>query len=140
MSAPARVPPLDPAVLLAISLGGGLGALLRYLISTSWPTPPGHVPWATFVVNVTGCFAIGVLMVLVTEAWVTHRLLRPFAGVGLLGGFTTFSTYGLEIRTLLESGAVLEALGYLAGTVLAALAGVVLGTGAARWATGAARR
>ncbi|SLH84201.1 camphor resistance protein CrcB [Mycobacteroides abscessus subsp. abscessus] len=116
MSAPARVPPLDPAVLLAISLGGGLGALLRYLISTWWPTPPGHVPWATFVVNVTGCFAIGVLMVLVTEAWVTHRLLRPFAG------------------------AVLEALGYLAGTVLAALAGVVLGTGAARWATGAARR
>ncbi|BAD59306.1 fluoride efflux transporter CrcB [Nocardia farcinica] len=140
MSAPARVPPLDPAILLAISLGGGLGALLRYLISTWWPTPPGHVPWATFVVNVTGCFAIGVLMVLVTEAWVTHRLLRPFAGVGLLGGFTTFSTYGLEIRTLLESGAVLEALGYLAGTVLAALAGVVLGTGAARWATGAARR
>ncbi|MBF6360756.1 fluoride efflux transporter CrcB [Nocardia farcinica] len=140
MSAPARVPPLDPAVLLAISLGGGLGALLRYLISTWWPTPPGDVPWATFVVNVTGCFAIGVLMVLVTEAWVTHRLLRPFAGVGLLGGFTTFSTYGLEIRTLLESGAVLEALGYLAGTVLAALAGVVLGTGAARWATGAARR
>jgi len=135
MSAPARVPPVDLALLAAISVGGGLGALLRYLISTWWPARPGQVPWSTLVVNVTGCFGIGVLMTLLLHGRITHRLLRPFLGVGFLGGYTTFSTYSLEIRTLLESGAVLEALGYLGGTLIAALTGVMLGVGAARWVT-----
>lgn len=135
MSAPARLPPIDPALMAAISVGGGLGALLRYLISTRWPAQPGQVPWSTLIVNVTGCFGIGVLMTLLLRGRITHRLLRPFLGVGFLGGYTTFSTYSLEIRTLLESGAVLEALGYLGGTVIAALTGVVLGVGAMRWVT-----
>ncbi|WP_067860213.1 fluoride efflux transporter CrcB [Nocardia shimofusensis] len=135
MSARPPMPPVDPALLAAISLGGGLGALLRYSIGTWWPTTPGHVPWSTLVVNVTGCFGIGVLMTLLLQGRMTHRLLRPFLGVGVLGGYTTFSTYSLEIRTLLESGAVLEALGYLGGTLIAAFTGVALGAGAVRWVT-----
>lgn len=135
MSARPPMPPVDPALLTAISLGGGLGALLRYAIGAWWPTSPGHVPWSTFVVNVTGCFGIGVLMTLLLQGRVTHRLLRPFLGAGVLGGYTTFSTYSLEIRTLLESGAVLGALGYLGGTLIAALTGVTLGVGAVRWVT-----
>ncbi|WP_040797789.1 fluoride efflux transporter CrcB [Nocardia higoensis] len=135
MSAPPRLPPVDPTLLAAISVGGGLGALLRYSIGAWWPTPAGHLPWSTFVVNVTGCFAMGVLMTLLLRGRISHRLLRPFLGVGFLGGYTTFSTYSVEIRTLLESGAVLEALGYLGGMLIAALAGVVLGAGAARWVT-----
>jgi len=126
---------VDPALLAAISVGGGLGALLRYSLGVWWPTPAGQVPWSTFVVNVTGCFAMGALMTLILRERITHRLARPFLGVGFLGGYTTFSTYSVEIRTLLESGAVLEALGYLGGTLIAALVGVVLGAGAARWVT-----
>lgn len=136
----ARIPAVEPSVLVVISLGGGLGALARYGIGLWWPAQPHQVPWATFTINVVGCFAIGILMVLITEVWVAHRLLRPFLGIGVLGGFTTFSTYSLEVRRLLESGAPVEALGYLGGTVVAALGAVVLGMVMARWATGTARR
>ncbi len=136
----AHTPAVEPLVLVVISLGGGVGALARYAIGVWWPPQPDHVPWATFTINVVGCFAIGILMILITEVWVAHRLLRPFLGVGVLGGFTTFSTYSLEVRRLLESGAAVEALGYLGGTVVAGLGAVVLGMISARWATGTARR
>ncbi|WP_227996010.1 fluoride efflux transporter CrcB [Nocardia australiensis] len=135
-----QAPAIDPMVLLVISVGGMIGALLRYGLGVWWPPRPGHVPWSTFTINVMGCCAIGILMVLITDVWVAHRLLRPFLGIGLLGGFTTFSTYSLEIRRLLESGATVAALGYLGGTVVAALLAVVLGMSVARWATGTARR
>jgi CrcB protein len=131
---------IAPVVLMVISLGGGLGALLRYAIGMWWPPQPHQVPWSTFAINVVGCFAIGILMVLITEVWVAHRLLRPFLGIGLLGGFTTFSTYSVEVRRLLESGAAVEAFGYLGGTVMAALGAVVLGTSVTKWAAGTARR
>ncbi|MFQ6396573.1 fluoride efflux transporter CrcB [Nocardia sp. KC 131] len=135
-----EAPAVEPMALVVISLGGAIGAMLRFGIGVWWPPRPGHVPWSTFAINVMGCFAIGILMILITEVWVAHRLLRPFLGVGVLGGFTTFSTYSLEVRRLLQSGATVEALGYLGGTVVAALVAVVLGMGAARWLTGRARR
>ncbi|MGY2061256.1 fluoride efflux transporter FluC, partial [Nocardia gipuzkoensis] len=91
----------DRATLLAtIAIGGSLGALARYGLAELWPTPPEGFPWATFTTNVSGCFLIGVLMVLITDIWIAHRLLRPFLGVGVLGGFTTFSTYTNETRNL----------------------------------------
>src|SRR5207244_13495326 len=116
-----------------------LGARARYGISRLLPTPPGHFPWATFLVNVTGCALIGVLMVLVSEVWPAHRLLRPFLGVGVLGGFTTFSTYAVEIRDLLRPGTAGVAFGYLAGTVAGALLAVLIGIWATRWSLAAAR-
>src|SRR5690348_233451 len=73
-------------VLVAIAIGGGLGALARYGLSQLLPTRPGEFPWATFFTNVLGCLLIGVLMVLITERWTVHRLVRPFLGVGVLGG------------------------------------------------------
>ncbi|GAB2729732.1 fluoride efflux transporter CrcB [Nocardia thraciensis] len=111
----------DLSVVLVIALGGGLGALARYGLAQWWPTHPGEYPWATFVTNVTGCFLIGVLMVAVAEIWPAHPLVRPFLGVGILGGFTTFSTYANEIRELLRPGDLLVASGYLAGTLVGAL-------------------
>ncbi|WP_308197881.1 fluoride efflux transporter CrcB [Saccharopolyspora soli] len=122
-------------VLGVISLGGGLGALARYGISQLLPTAPGHFPWATFWTNVLGCFLIGVLMVLIIDVWPAHRLLRPFIGVGFLGGFTTFSTYAVEFHGLLRPGSVGIASGYLAGTLLGALLAVILGVWLTRWAT-----
>jgi CrcB protein len=113
-------------VLAVIALGGGLGALARYGISLWLPTTPGHFPWGTFLINVLGCFLIGVLMV----RWGQRPLLRPFLGVGILGGFTTFSTCAVETRALLTPGEVPLAMAYLFGTLaaamLAVLAGVVL--------------
>lgn len=114
-------------ILLVIALGGGLGALARYGLAHAWPTRPGLFPWGTFLTNVIGCFLIGVLMVLITEIWTAHHLVRPFLGVGVLGGFTTFSTYAVEARGLLQPGTVGLAAVYLTGTLLAALIAVVLG-------------
>jgi fluoride exporter len=123
-------------VLLVIALGGGIGSVARYGLALMLPTVPGGVPWATFADDVLGCLLIGVLMVLITEVWSAHRLLRPFLGVGVLGGFTTFSTYAAEIRDLLERGSVLLAFGYLTGTLLCALLAVLVGVAFTRWATG----
>lgn len=128
------------AVLGVIALGGALGALARYGIAELLPTRPGHFPWGTFVTNVTGCFLIGVLMVLITEVWSAHRLARPFLGVGFLGGFTTFSTYANEIRGLLRPGTVGLAAAYLAGTLVCALLAVIAATWLTRTLTGVTGR
>jgi len=122
-------------VIGVISIGGVLGAEARYGLAVAWPAHPGHFPWATFVTNAVGCLLIGVLMVLVTEVWVAHRLLRPFLGVGVLGGFTTFSTYAVDVQRLVAAGAVRTGLLYLAGTLLVALVAVYAGVAAARLAT-----
>jgi fluoride exporter len=121
-------------VLAAVSAGGALGALARYGLATAWPHEPGHFPWATLVTNVSGCFLIGILMVLVTELRPVHPLIRPFLGVGVLGGFTTFSTYTGDVRQLVAAGEPRVGLLYLAGTVIAALAAVYAGLVLTRWA------
>ncbi|MBI2243845.1 MAG: fluoride efflux transporter CrcB [Nocardioides sp.] len=119
-------------VLPAIALGGMLGASARYAAARVWPTPEAGVPWTTLGVNAVGCLLIGVLMVFVVEVGGAHPLLRPFAGVGVLGGFTTFSTYTVDTVSLLDAGRPAVALGYWAGTVLVALVAVLVGVVAAR--------
>lgn len=126
-------------MLAAVAVGGALGSAARYGVGTVLPHDPGRgLPWATLAVNVTGCLLIGVLMVLTGEVFVAGPLLRPFLGVGVLGGFTTFATYTVEVRALLGRNAPL-ALGYLVLTVILALAAVTLGVVTARLATRAAR-
>jgi CrcB protein len=115
------------SVLGVIAAGGALGALARLGLATAWPHTPGQFPWATLITNVSGCFLIGVLMVLIGEVWSAHRLIRPFLGVGVLGGFTTFSTYTGDVLQLINAGAARTGLLYLVGTVLAALVAVSLG-------------
>jgi CrcB protein len=122
-----------------VSAGGALGAAARYGLGVAWPHRPGTFPWATFVTNVTGCLLIGVLMVLVTEVWAAHRLLRPFLGTGVLGGYTTFSTYTGDVQQLVSAGAIRTALIYLIATVAAALVAVYAGITVTRLATGGRR-
>jgi fluoride exporter len=122
----------DVPVLGVIAAGGGIGALARYAIEEWLPHERGHVPWATLSINVLGCFLMGVLMVLITEVWTAHRLVRPFLGVGILGGFTTFSTYAVEVHGLFDSGAHVTALLYLVGTAVAAVAAVAIGVACTR--------
>jgi CrcB protein len=109
-----------------------MGATARYLIGQAWPTPAGAFPWATLVINVIGCALIGVLMVLVTDVWTRQRLLRPFLGTGLLGGFATFSTYALDIQQLIAERHAARALVYLVSTAAGALIAVWVTANATR--------
>ncbi|GGL46605.1 fluoride efflux transporter FluC [Nocardia jinanensis] len=120
------------AILAVIAAGGALGALARYGLTVYWPTPAGGFPWAVFVINVTGSFLLGVLMVVITELRPAHPLLRPFLGVGVLGGFTTFSTYANDIRSLLEPDSAVVGAVYLVSTLFAAVAACALGIGLTR--------
>lgn len=111
-------------VLFAVAIGGALGTALRYGASLIWPAAAGGFPWTTLWVNVTGCAVIGVFMVVISDVWAAHRLVRPFFGTGVLGGFTTFSTYAVDIQRLVDADRVRTGLAYLAVTPLAALAAV----------------
>ncbi|MEU6669130.1 fluoride efflux transporter CrcB [Streptomyces sp. NPDC046727] len=108
-------------VLAVIALGGALGACARYGATLLWPTVPGAFPWTTFWINVTGSAAMGVLMVLITEAATAHPLVRPFLGTGVLGGYTTFSTYGIDAQHLVDDHRIGTALLYLTATLATAL-------------------
>ena len=120
------------AVVAVVALGGALGATARYALALWWPTATGGFPWATFWTNVVGCAVIGVFMVVITDVWAAHRLVRPFFGTGVLGGFTTFSTYAVDSRSLFADGRLPTGLAYLAATPLAALTAVWLAMTAAR--------
>lgn len=106
----------------------------RYELMELFPRPQGGFGWATFDVNVSGCLLIGVLMVLTSEVWTGSRLLRPFLGVGVLGGYTTFSTYVVDIQQTVAEGAAATGLLYLAATMAGALVAVWAGAAATNWA------
>ncbi|WP_026424203.1 fluoride efflux transporter FluC [Actinokineospora inagensis] len=109
------------AAVITVAVGGVIGALARYGAGTLWPGP-----WTTLGINAVGCLTMGVLMVLVTEVRIPHPLVRLFLGTGVLGGFTTFSTFCADFCRLVPT-APLEAFSYLIATLTAALAGVSLG-------------
>jgi CrcB protein len=117
---------------LAIALAGAVGALARYgLDGFVSRRAPGAFPWGTFVINVSGSFVLGLLFVLFTERISVDPWVRSGLMVGLLGAYTTFSTFSLETYRLLEDGApglaVANAFGSLAAGLVAVYAGIVLG-------------
>jgi CrcB protein len=126
-------------VLPAIALGAMLGASGRYALGLAWPAGPDDLPAATFVTNVAGCLLIGALMVFLVEAGGAHFLARPFLGVGVLGGFTTFSTYAVQTSLLLRHDRPVLAAAYFFGTVAAALVAVAAGVVGARGVLGLRR-
>jgi CrcB protein len=112
----------DVRLLGAISCGGVLGALARYGLQVAFPHATDQFGWATLSVNVSGCLLIGVLAVIIAGAPGAHRLLRPFLVTGVLGGYTTFSTYVVDIQRALLAGAPRTALLYGAATLVGSLA------------------
>ncbi|MFC4495911.1 fluoride efflux transporter FluC [Streptomyces ovatisporus] len=132
------------AVVAVIAAGGALGALARHAMEVWLPAGGGAggtggawagFPGGIFLVNLLGCASIGVLMVLIGEGdreRRTHALVRPFLGAGVLGGFTTFSTYVAGVALLLEAGRYGVAVAYLGGTLLGALIAVWAGAAATR--------
>ena len=117
---------MDGPVLAVISAGGVLGALTRYGLGQAWPHQPGAFPWVTWVINVSGCLLIGVLSVWVARFRPGQRLLRPFLGVGFLGGYTTFSTAMVDVLGTPTVTGLAYLLTTLAGALLAVWAGSAL--------------
>jgi CrcB protein len=128
--------PRQADVLAVIALGGGLGSVARYGIAHAWPTPNQGFPWATIVTNISGRLALGLLMVYVLEVWPPSRYVRPFLGVGVLGGYTTFSTFTVEMRHLLATTHWSMADAYALTSLVAGLVAVWTGIAVARRATG----
>ena len=113
---------------LAVAAGGALGGLSRLGVGELLPHRAGTFPWATFSVDVVGCLLIGVLMVVLLESAVRPSpYARPLLGVGVLGGFTTFSAYATDTRALLAGGHAGTALTYLAATLVVGLAATWVG-------------
>ncbi len=115
-----------------MAVGGALGALARYGVGLALPRPAGGFPLATFLVNTVGCLLIGVLIAVITEWTSSHPLLRPFLVTGVLGGFTTFSTYAVDAQQLLLDGHLATAGASLTGTLVAAVVATRLGMRLAR--------
>jgi CrcB protein len=123
---------LSLSTMMAIFVGGAVGTVARYELDARHPIGPGHFPWVTLLINLSGSFAIGLLVPL-TE-FVTPRapLARPLLIVGLLGGWTTYSTLAVEATLLAKDGAIAEFVTYLVATVGGGLALVVVGTALGR--------
>lgn len=119
-------------VVLAVSAGGAVGAGARFEAFSLWPTPSAAFPATALWVNVIGSALIGLLMVSVEERWSHRRLVRPFWGTGVLGGFTTFSTYAVDVQRLTSPGHVWLAGAYLLLTPLAAVFATALTARSAR--------
>lgn len=114
--------------ILIIGLGGFLGAVARYLLS-GWAqrSTDSGLPLGTLLVNVLGCLVIGVLMAVAETRQFLSPNLRLFLMIGLLGSFTTFSTFGYETIVLVKSGEVQAAMLSVAANVVLALAAVIAG-------------
>ncbi len=120
----------QPDVIVAIALGGALGAPARYEIAQWIKVAPDGFPWATFWTNVSGAFVLGFFLTLVIERLPPTRYLRPFFAVGFLGSYTTFSTLAVETVLLIKDGHLALGVGYTLASVAVGLAvayaGIVL--------------
>jgi fluoride exporter len=110
---------------LVVAVGGGLGAVLRWWLGDTVPDGSGF-PWTTFAVNVTGSLALACLPL--SAAVRHHRLVAAGLGPGLLGGYTTMSSFSEQTRSLVADGHTSTALLYLFGTLVACVVAVELAT------------
>ncbi len=118
---------MNPGMMLAVAIGGALGSLARYLSMIG----AGHLlgtafPWGTLSVNVLGSAAMGLIIEGSALRWNIGPEWRTFLTVGILGGFTTFSTFSLDVAVLIERNELLNAALYIATSVLAAVGALFL--------------
>jgi CrcB protein len=108
---------------LAVAVGGAIGASARYEITKAVHITAGTFPWATFWINVAGCLAIGVLLARIAD----RTLPRALLVTGVLGAFTTFSTFAVDGDLLIKDGHAPIAVTYLGASILVGLAAVWAG-------------
>ena len=127
--------PLQLQFLLLVFLGGGLGSVARYganLATVAWFGP--HFPWGTLTVNVVGSAVMGAFagFILAREPGTGSDAIRLFFMTGLLGGFTTFSAFSLDVVVLWQRGAAATAIGYVVASVAVSLLALLAGMTAMR--------
>jgi len=117
------------AIAFAVAFGGSLGVLSRYGVDT-WieRNTESLFPWATFIINMTGCFAVGFLIAAVVDRHNAPQWLRTGLVVGFCGGYTTFSTFAQESLDLIEARDIAIAAAYLAASVGIGIVAVLIGT------------
>ncbi len=117
-------------ILFAILVGGFFGTLSRYLVSSHWTDGASSFPLTIFLVNLSGSFALGLILTTIIENLPPTRLLRPLACIGFLGGWTTMSTLAVVTDQLISAGHLLTAVAYALTTAiitpLAATAGILV--------------
>ena len=115
-------------LIFAIAAGGALGAVARHLVAHQVALLFGQgFPWGTFTVNVLGSFLLGGLIEILAIAWSPTEAVRGFLVVGVLGAFTTFSTFSMDVFLLYERGQLVAAALYTTASVVLSLAGLIVG-------------
>ena len=133
-----RPPHHDPRFLALIVLGGAVGTSARAWLETTYAAPAGAWPWATFLINLGGAFLLGFLLEALARTGPDRgrrRLARLGLGTGVMGGFTTYSTFAVETALLAGDGAAWLGLGYALATVVLGFTTAWLGFEAARAVT-----
>lgn len=113
--------------IMAVGAGSFLGGAARYLVSLAMRGANKGFPWATLVVNLVGCFLIGILWGIFSKSASESSNLALFLTVGICGGFTTFSTFSKEVLIMLQGGNILGVAGYVTISIIAGIALVALG-------------
>lgn len=114
--------------IITVALGGAMGAVSRFLVGNIVGKALGSAwPYGTFIINIVGCFCMGVLMTVIVERQLLPAAWRLFLCVGFLGGFTTFSSFGYETISLINNRKLLEAIAYVSGSVLLGLLAAAIG-------------
>jgi CrcB protein len=124
---PALSGPLHPRLVAAVAFGGVVGALGRYGLGVALPTQAGTFPVTTLVINLSGAFLLAVLVGVLTRRPGASPVLRPLLGTGVLGGYTTFSTFAVDTDRLVSTGHPATAVSYLAATLLGGLVATAAG-------------
>lgn len=126
-----------PGILAVIVAGAVPGAIARYELGLAVTSRAGAFPLSTFLVNVSGSFVIGILLVLILERWRPNEYVRPFAATGFLGAYTTWSSFMVDTTKLLKDGHVAVAAAYVAASLVGGLVAVYAGAVIARtWPPG----
>jgi len=125
-------PRFHPGVLAVIAVGGASGTLGRAALAYALPPSPDGFPWATFIANVVGSLALGLIVVAALERVAPSRYFRPLLATGLCGGLTTFSTFVVETDLLVKNGHAAIGLAYEVASLVAGLVAVWAGIIAAR--------
>lgn len=121
-------------ILLSVALGGAIGATARHLVGSQvWTWLAAGFPWTTLAVNVVGSFILGVIVAMTAFVWSPSAPLRAFIVVGVLGGFTTFSAFSLEVVLLAERDRLETAVLYALASFSLAVGALFVGLRLTRW-------
>lgn len=126
------MPKIDLRELAAIFAGGAVGAVARVAVARAISPETATWPWATFAVNIAGCFLLGYFATRLQERLPLSAYRRPFLGTGICGGLTTFSTLQIELLKMIDGGRIGLAAGYAAASIVAGFGAVAVATAAVR--------